>query len=68
MDTFNSPIHKQLREINHTSLADNTPKMRKERESLYLPNTNSPLRLIQVMDKRFEKLSDQLQKYTNNVP
>ena len=63
MDNSNSPLQKRLREINQISLSDNTPKLCRgtERESLYFNNTNSPLMFVQIMDKRFEKLSLQLQ-------
>ena len=46
MDKSNSPVQKRLREINQISLSDNTPKLCRcsERESLYLNNTNSPLK------------------------
>lgn len=63
MDNSFSPAHKRLREVVETTHMTNTPSVNlcKDQESLYLNKPNSPFRLLQVMDKRFEKLSEQLQ-------
>lgn len=61
METVNSPAQKRLREVLQTSFLENTPK------NIRITNTESPLRLVHMMDNRFEKLTDQLQSTIQNM-
>lgn len=57
----NTPAPKRLREVIQTTLQEKTPNNSLNSYSLYSTNSSSPLKLIQVMERRFEKLTEQLQ-------
>lgn len=58
---FTTPAQKRLREVMQTSLVENISK------SPRLAITESPIKFIQTMDKRFDKLTEQLTDHLQTI-